>query len=419
MQIKIIILIGLLLAGCTNDCDTDVSQKETNNVQAMTEVPEPFVTPINQAVKDKPQVNKKTYQLARGSTITHVLKGAGFTVAEIYRLADALKNVYDVNKVQSGTQFDVVISDVEKTLIFASEYGALIEATLSENEWHIGKQSIAMLENRFSETFEINHSLYKAAKKANIPANVVNSVVLAMSHFVDFQREIRQGDRITLYFSQSTVTADAHLFSKFAEPQQLIALEFENQQKHYHLYQYDNAFYFKDGKLAQNFLMKTPLNGARLSSYFGKRKHPVLGYTRQHKGIDFSAPVGTPIMAAGKGKIVKANYSRSFGNRILIDHGNGYRTLYAHLKGFAKGVKKGAPVSQGQIIGYLGNTGLSTARHLHYEVHKNGKAINPLNMKQPSNVQLTGQELVAFHAHIQDVEQIYARLNNQQALLAE
>ncbi|WP_390444159.1 M23 family metallopeptidase [Pseudoalteromonas sp. MTN2-4] len=165
--------------------------------------------------------------------------------------------------------------------------------------------------------------------------------------------------------------------------------------------------------------MKTPLNGARLSSSFGKRKHPVLGYTRQHKGIDFSAPTGTPIMAAGKGKVLKANYSKSFGYRVLLEHHSGYRTLYAHLKGFAKGIKKGASVKQGQIIGYLGNTGMSTTRHLHYEVHKNGRAINPLTMKQPSNIQLKGNDLVAFKTHIQGVNQRYAAIRKSDTHIAE
>ncbi|WP_234402771.1 M23 family metallopeptidase [Pseudoalteromonas piratica] len=359
------------------------------------------------AVSDEKQF---TYSLNQGETLTHVLASAGFNMANIVSLAKAVKPHYDFKKIRPGTQFDAIETENKKVLRFAIDYAKLIEATLLNETWQIEVVKATLITHEMSRSFAINHSLYHAANQEKIPHNIINSAVLAMSHFIDFQREIRQGDAITLNFTVSEVTHNAHLYNQFSAPQTLVAINFKNQTKQYSLYQFQNAFYFKDGKLAQNFLMKTPLNGARLSSYFGKRKHPVLGYTRQHKGIDFSAPIGTPIMAAGKGKVLKASYSRSFGNRVLIDHGNGYRTLYAHLKGFAKGIKQGSRVSQGQTIGYLGNTGLSTARHLHYEVHKNGRAVNPLNMKQPSNVQLEGEQLIAFKAHTNQIDNHYASL---------
>ena len=458
MALKRLLLLSAFLVGCndnneqakqpnaplsaqtTSDTAVAESDKNTANTELSAEInakPEPLETP--------PQVT--TYTLKRGQTITHVLKEAGFSLSQIYALARDIKPHFDFKKIKSGTQFDVVTHIVntpvmtaetmthadinsndtadtdtvkeQKHLRFATSYGELIEATLIDNTWQLSPISIEVRQRRFSKSFEISQSLYKAASQAEIPANVINSAILAMSHFVDFQREIRTGDKITLNFSQSRVQQDAHLFEKFSAPQKLVAIEFVNNKDVYQLYQFEDAYYFADGKLAQNFLMKTPLNGARLSSSFGKRKHPVLGYTRQHKGIDFSAPTGTPIMAAGKGKVLKANYSKSFGYRVLLEHHGGYRTLYAHLKGFAKGIKKGASVKQGQIIGYLGNTGMSTTRHLHYEVHKNGRAINPLTMKQPSNIQLKGNDLVAFKTHIQGVNQRYAAIRKSDTHIAE
>ena len=460
MALKRLLLLSALLVGCTeNDKQTQQSNEQLVQTQAIEREATGQIahtneqvltdnTAVAEAAPKEPSFEVNTYTLKRGQTITHVLKEAGFSLSQIYALANEIKPHFDFKKIKSGTQFDVITFESEanttviasenaqaqehshntmtenqrlgeKRLRFAMGFGELLEATLRDNQWQIEQISVQVEQRRFSKSFEISQSLYKAASKADIPANVINSAILAMSHFVDFQREIRVGDKITLNFSHAILHEDAHLFEKFSAPQKLVAIEFVNNKDTYQLYQFEDAYYFSDGKLAQNFLMKTPLNGARLSSSFGKRKHPVLGYNRQHKGIDFSAPIGTPIMAAGKGKVLKANYSKSFGYRVLLEHHDGYRTLYAHLKGFAKGIKSGATVKQGQIIGYLGNTGLSTSRHLHYEVHKNGQAINPLTMKQPSNIQLKGEELVAFKAHIQGVNQRYAAIINESIQIAD
>ena len=460
MALKRLLLLSALLVGCTeNDKQTQQSNEQLVQTQAIEREATGQIahtneqvltdnTAVAEAAPKEPSFEVNTYTLKRGQTITHVLKEAGFSLSQIYALANEIKPHFDFKKIKSGTQFDVITSETEantsdiasenaqaqanshntmtenqilgeKRLRFAMGFGELLEATLQDNQWQIEQISVQVEQRRFSKSFEISQSLYKAASEADIPANVINSAILAMSHFVDFQREIRVGDKITLNFSHAILHEDAHLFEKFSAPQKLVAIEFVNNKDTYQLYQFEDAYYFSDGKLAQNFLMKTPLNGARLSSSFGKRKHPVLGYNRQHKGIDFSAPIGTPIMAAGKGKVLKANYSKSFGYRVLLEHHDGYRTLYAHLKGFAKGIKSGATVKQGQIIGYLGNTGLSTSRHLHYEVHKNGQAINPLTMKQPSNIQLKGEELVAFKAHIQGVNQRYAAIGSEEIQIAD
>jgi murein DD-endopeptidase MepM/ murein hydrolase activator NlpD len=458
MALKRLLLLSALLVGCTNNeqqtqqSDTLPAQAEKNTAtEQLSDTSEHALTDnafVAEIEPKEPTFTVNTYTLKRGQTITHVLKEAGFSLSQIYALANAVKPYFDFKKIKSGTQFDVITYDAlthtsepstnnelaqvnterraedsrvinEKRLRFASNFGELIEATFRDGKWQLKQISVKVEQRRFSKSFEISQSLYKAASNADIPANVINSAILAMSHFVDFQREIRNGDKITLNFSHAILHEDTHLFSQFSAPQKLVAIEFVNNKDSYQLYQFEDAYYFADGKLAQNFLMKTPLNGARLSSSFGKRKHPVLGYNRQHKGIDFSAPTGTPIMAAGKGKVLKANYSKSFGYRVLLEHHGGYHTLYAHLKGFAKGIRAGSRVKQGQIIGYLGNTGMSTSRHLHYEVHKNGRAINPLTMKQPSNIQLKGDDLTAFKAHIKGVTQRYAALDNQQDVIAD
>jgi len=167
-------------------------------------------------------------------------------------------------------------------------------------------------------------------------------------------------------------------------------------------------FYDRDGKTAKRKLRATPVNGARMSSSFGRRKHPILGYTKKHDGIDFAAPRGTPIMAAGNGTIERANRYGSFGNYIRIRHTDGYKTAYAHMKGFARGIHAGSRVSQDQIIGYVGTTGRSTGPHLHYEVIHNGKKINPSRLSQLAGKPLDKSEMPAFAARRSEIETLRA-----------
>ena len=156
------------------------------------------------------------------------------------------------------------------------------------------------------------------------------------------------------------------------------------------------GYYTQEGESAQRLLMKMPINGARISSSFGMRFHPILRSNRPHNGTDFAAPTGTPIMAAGSGIVERANRFGSYGNYIRIRHANGYKTVYAHLHGFARGVRAGARVQQGQIIGYVGSTGRSTGPHLHYEVHHNGRPTNPMALDLPTGKQLSDEELALF-----------------------
>jgi murein DD-endopeptidase MepM/ murein hydrolase activator NlpD len=161
----------------------------------------------------------------------------------------------------------------------------------------------------------------------------------------------------------------------------------------------DNVDYFdENGQSAKKFLMKTPINGARLSSGFGNRKHPILGYTKLHKGTDFAAPTGTPIYAAGNGTIISYGPNSTYGNYAKIQHANGYVTAYAHISRFNKGLKKGSHVKQGQVIGYVGTTGRSTGPHLHYEVYINAKPVNAMKLKLPTGRKLAGVQLEAFKA---------------------
>ena len=166
------------------------------------------------------------------------------------------------------------------------------------------------------------------------------------------------------------------------------------------------AYFDRSGRSLRKFLLRTPVDGARLSSRFGMRKHPILGYTRMHKGVDFAAPTGTPMYAAGDGKVVAAKRNGGYGRYIQIHHTNEYSTAYAHLSRFAKGMTPGRRVQQGQVIGFVGTTGRSTGPHLHYEVLRNGAQINPLQLKQPANQQLAGADLERFRAEVARIDRL-------------
>ena len=220
---------------------------------------------------------------------------------------------------------------------------------------------------------------------------------LSLSFDIDFQREIRQGNKIKIFYEKFNDEKQ-----NFVKTGPINFAEIQLHNHSYELYRFENeneklvGYFDSKGKSATKALMKTPINGARLSSGYGMRKHPILGYNKKHQGVDFAAPIGTPIMAAGTGHIEFVGNNGGAGKYIRIKHMNGYKTAYAHLSKYASGINKNTKVKQGQTIGYVGSTGLSTGPHLHYEVWFNGKRINPMTMKLPSGKKLENNDLKTF-----------------------
>jgi murein DD-endopeptidase MepM/ murein hydrolase activator NlpD len=238
--------------------------------------------------------------------------------------------------------------------------------------------------------------LYLDAGKLGVPDKVTVQFSQIYEHSVDFQRDIQPGDAFTMAFE---LYRDAK--GNPLKAGDLLYTSFSPRGKTASFYLYTNKaggenYYDAKGKSAKRKLMRTPINGARLSSGFGRRRHPISGYRKNHNGVDFAARSGTPIMAAGVGTIERASRWSTYGNYVRIRHSDGYKTAYAHMKGFARGIKKGARVRQGQIIGYVGTTGASTGPHLHYEVHKRGRKINPRSLSTLSGKPLPKTERAAF-----------------------
>ena len=247
----------------------------------------------------------------------------------------------------------------------------------------------------YKETI-IEDSLYKSAINLNISPNIILEFARLYGFQIDFQRDIWKKDSFQIIYEEFT-----NENGKVVDTGEIIFANLNLQDKDYQLYKYQYEknkidYFDENGKSIKKTLMKTPINGARLSSSYGKRKHPILGYTKMHTGTDFAAPHGTPIMASGDGKITKAGWCGGGGNCVKIKHNRKYQTVYAHMSKFGRGIKRGAKVKQGQIIGYVGSTGLSTGPHLHYEVIENGKKINSQKLKLPSGKILKGKERKDF-----------------------
>ncbi len=232
-----------------------------------------------------------------------------------------------------------------------------------------------------------------------IKPNIIIEFARLYGFQIDFQRDIWKNDSFQIIYEEYVDSSN-----KLVDTGDIIFANLNLQNSDLQLYKYEYEknkidYFDENGKSIKKTLMKTPINGARLSSSFGKRKHPILGYTKMHLGTDFAAPKGTPIMASGDGKIIKAGWCGGGGNCVKIKHNSTYQTVYAHMSKFGRGIKKGARVKQGQIIGYVGSTGLSTGPHLHYEVIENGRKINSQKLKLPSGKILKGEERKKFEVN--------------------
>ncbi len=244
----------------------------------------------------------------------------------------------------------------------------------------------------------IMQSLYKAASDQKIPINMIVEFARIYGFQVDFQRDIRKKDKFQIMYEvflnekKEIIETGEILFAN-------LKLSGQENSLYYFDYKGSEGHYDKAGKSVKKALMKTPINGARLSSPFGMRKHPIDGYNKMHRGTDFAAPMGTPIMASGDGVVKKAGWCGGGGNCVKIKHNSTYQTVYAHMSKFARGIKAGVRVKQGQTIGYVGSTGKSTGPHLHYEVIVNGKKVNSQKLKLPSGKILKGKERKLFETN--------------------
>ena len=347
-----------------------------------------------------PKYKKIKHKIKPGETFDKILENYLIEKKEITKIKNSLKKKVNLNKLNTK---QIIHFTVNKTNNKIEEFIYQISNTqkiflkrnIENDEFNNQILSIKLEKEIIYKENIILQSLYKAASDENIPANIIIEFARIYGFQVDFQRDIRKKDKFQVMYE---ILLDEK--KEIVETGEILFANLELSGQDNSLYYFDNegseGHYDKNGKSVKKALMKTPINGARLSSPFGMRKHPIDGFNKMHKGTDFAAPMGTPIMASGDGVIKKAGWCGGGGNCVKIKHNSTYQTIYAHMSKFARGIKPGVRVKQGQTIGYVGSTGKSTGPHLHYEVIINGKKVNSQKLKLPSGKILKGNERKLF-----------------------
>ncbi len=348
----------------------------------------------------EPKYNKIKHKIKSGETFDKILENYSINKSEINKIKKSLEKKINLNKLNTK---QVIQFSLDKTNNKIVEFSYQISNTkkiylkrsVEEDNFNEKILSIQLDKNIVYKENIIIQSLYKAADEQKIPANIIIEFARIYGFQVDFQRDIRKQDKFQIMYEiflnekKEIIETGEILYANLKLSGQDNSLYYFDDKK-------NEGHYDKNGKSVKKALMKTPINGARLSSPFGMRKHPIDGYNKMHRGTDFAAPMGTPIMASGDGVIKKAGWCGGGGNCVKIKHNSTYQTVYAHMSKFARGIKPGVRVKQGQTIGYVGSTGKSTGPHLHYEVIVNGKKVNSQKLKLPSGKILKGKERKLF-----------------------
>tara|TARA_B100000886_G_scaffold340422_1_gene309868 strand:+ start:101 stop:1399 length:1299 start_codon:yes stop_codon:yes gene_type:complete len=349
-----------------------------------------------------PRYTTYTYNSKSGDTYQSIISKLKIAKEEKEKILKTILNEKSLNILKINQKltfkFDNISENKVKEFIIQTDKKNEIKFTkLSDKDSFFSQKIKKDFIKKFvyKETL-IKDSLYNSAIKLKIKPNIIIEFARLYGFQVDFQRDIWKDDSFQIIYEEfldkngNTVDTGQIIFAN---------LNLQNTDLQLYKYEYEKNkidYFDENGKSIKKTLMKTPINGARLSSSYGKRKHPILGYTKMHTGTDFAAPTGTPIMASGDGKVTKAGWCGGGGNCVKIRHNSIYQTVYAHMSKFGRGIKKGERVKQGQIIGYVGSTGMSTGPHLHYEVIENGRKVNSQKLKLPSGKVLKGGERKKF-----------------------
>jgi len=353
-----------------------------------------FISKINSPYREV------QYSIQNNDSIEKILKKYSIKANDIKIISNSLKQK-NLTNIYAGRKLSLVLKKLDDgsntvvNLLYPVSNTLSIEIRKNQNNFTIKENILQLYKKEVVIKNVIENNLYSAAIDAGIEPNIIIEFARIFGFEVDFQRDIRKGDSFEILYerfeddnNKVRDTGKIIYASMFVNGSEINLYNFKDKN--------DYGFYDIKGKSIVKSLMKTPINGARLSSSFGNRKHPILGYTKLHTGTDFAAPSGTPIMASGAGKITRARWCGGGGNCVKIKHNSTYETVYAHMKSFARGVKEGRRVRQGQVIGYVGSTGMSTGPHLHYEVIVNGRKVNSQKLKLPSGKILKGKDRENF-----------------------
>ena len=393
--------ITILMAYLFIDKQLDIyKKKKQKNFNEITSSGE--LSKINNFFLDKlrsPYI-ERNYIIQNNDSIEKILNNFNIKDVDIKNIVNELKlrklsNIYAGRKIKVISKKNQGSKDSIIHIIYPVSNTLSVEIRKNKKKFNVIENIIQLTKKEVIVKNEIKTSLYRAAIESGIEPNIIIEFARIYGFEIDFQRDIRRGGTFKIYYEKfvddNNVVKDTGKIiyaSMYVNNKEINLYNFK--------YKNESGYYDLNGKSIVKSLMKTPINGARLSSRFGMRKHPILGYNKMHRGTDFAAPSGTPIMASGTGTITRARWCGGGGNCVKIRHNSTYETIYAHMKNFAKGIKEGRKIKQGQIIGYVGSTGMSTGPHLHYEVVVNGKKVNSQRLKLPSGKILKGDERKEF-----------------------
>ena len=397
--LSFIIFFSILFLAISNLVNTK-SKVSKNNLLEITKSNEfsnltnYFISKINSPYEEV------EYVIKNSDTIEKILKNYSIKNEDIKSISTKLKKK-KLSNIYSGRKLSLIYKKLENNkntvvnLTYPVSNTIKIEIRKTQDAFIVKENILQLYKKEVVVKNVIRNNLYSSAVDVGVEPNIIVEFARIFGFEVDFQRDIREGDWFEILYekfeddnNKVRDTGKIIYASMYVNGEEINLYNFK--------YKNEEEYYDIKGKSITKSLMKTPINGARLSSSYGMRKHPILGYNKMHRGTDFAAPSGTPIMASGSGKITRARWCGGGGNCVKIKHNSTYETIYAHMKSFAKGIKEGKKVKQGQVIGYVGSTGMSTGPHLHYEVVVNGKKVNSQRLKLPSGKILKGKAREVF-----------------------
>ena len=352
-----------------------------------------------------------TLSVERGDTLTDMLMDKGVSHEEALNIIESMKKVYNPKKLGVGQALELHLDKgkdnkpvIASLSIAVSPLKTIRLSRTEDDAFAIKEIKAPIFKGIMHAGGVIRSSLYQTGVDSGIPPQLLGEVIQALSYDVDFQRDIKEGDAIDVVYER--MHTDKNVTAGYGN---VLYASLTLGNKEVTLYRHASAdgyggYYTAKGESVKKALLRTPINGAHITSSFGMRMHPLLGYTKMHKGVDFGAVIGTPIYAAGDGVIEEAGRKGGYGNYVKVKHNNTYATAYAHASRFARGIHPGVHVKQGQVIAYVGSTGSSTGPHLHYEIIVNGAAVNPAGVKFRTGQTLQGRELASFKHEVKQVQ---------------
>lgn len=379
----------------------------------------PVVLVQNDTPGTPPLADETTYPLTltltveNGDTLINMLTDTGVSSDEAHALVAAMKKSYDPKKLNIGQTITIELDKdpknpgapvIQNVVLPISAIASLEIRRTPQDTFEIKKTQESVSPKVKRAKANIHGSFYETAAKEGLSPALIAELITAYSYDVDFQRDVQRGDKLdVLYERMETADGTPGGYGN------VLYANLDLGNRSYKIYRYVNKdgsadYYNAKGESVRKALLRTPVNGAKITSRFGMRNHPVLGYSKMHRGVDFGAPTGTPVYAAGDGTVGYASRKGGYGNYLMIRHNGTYGTAYGHLSRFARGITPGKKVKQGQIVAYVGSTGISTGPHLHYEVLVNGKQVNPSGVKFKTGTTLKGKELAAFKSTLETIE---------------